>query len=143
MTRSTCDESVPVVIVGGGYAGLASSLLLAHHGVRSVLVDRHAGMSIQGRARGINQRTMEIYRALGLASRIQEAGRPFDAEAGVVRCKSLVDDWQWIVADSMPRSLPDLSPGEFAMADQSTVEPILADAARARGADLRFHTQCV
>ncbi|MEV4443838.1 FAD-dependent oxidoreductase, partial [Streptomyces sp. NPDC049577] len=73
-THGTYDDDVPVLIVGGGYAGLATSLFLAHHGVRSLLVDRHPGVAIQGRARGINPRTMEIYRPLGLEDRIKEAG---------------------------------------------------------------------
>ncbi|GLW06796.1 FAD-dependent oxidoreductase [Microtetraspora sp. NBRC 13810] len=137
------DETVPVLIVGGGYAGLASSLFLSHHGVRSVLVDRHPDVSIQGRARGINQRTMEIYRPLGLERRIREAGRPFDEEAGVVRCETLAGEWNWILEDDTRRALPDLTACEFGMADQRSVEPILIDAARGEGADIRFNVRCV
>ncbi|GAA3083662.1 FAD-dependent monooxygenase [Streptosporangium carneum] len=137
------DETVPVLIVGGGYAGLASSLFLSHHGVRSVLVDRHPDVSIQGRARGINQRTMEIYRPLGVAARIREAGRPFDGEAGVVRCRSLADEWHWILEDDTRGALPELTACEFGMADQRSVEPVLIDAARANGADIRFGVRCV
>jgi putative polyketide hydroxylase len=137
------DETAPVLIVGGGYAGLASSLFLSHHGVRSVLVDRHPAVSIQGRARGINQRTMEIYRPLGIEPGIREAGRPFDEEAGVVRCETLASEWNWILEEDTRKALPELTACEFGMADQRSVEPILIDAARARGADIRFNTQCV
>lgn len=140
---SSYDDNVPVLIVGGGYAGLATSLFLSHHGVPALLVDRHAGVSIQGRARGINPRTMEIYRALGLEERVKEAGRPFDADNGVVRCESLSSEWHWIMEEDSPRALPGLTAGEFCMADQSTVEPILAEAARARGAEIRHNTQCL
>ncbi|GAA2150409.1 FAD-dependent oxidoreductase [Kitasatospora kazusensis] len=140
---SSYDENVPVLIVGGGYAGLATSLFLAHHGVRSLLVDRHAGVAVQGRARGINPRTMEIYRPLGIEERIKEAGRPFDADSGVVRCESLSSEWNWIMMQDSPRALPELTAGEFGMADQSTVEPILAETARAAGAEIRHYTQCV
>ncbi|MGV9304182.1 FAD-dependent monooxygenase [Nonomuraea sp. NPDC003727] len=132
-----------VLIVGGGYAGLASSLFLSHQGVRCVLVDRHSGVSILGRARGINPRTTEIYRPLGLDAAIKAAGRPFDEESGVARCTTLADEWHWISDEKSPRALPELTAGEFGMADQSTVEPILARAARDRGADLRFNTRCV
>lgn len=135
------DERVPVLIVGGGYAGLTSALFLAHHGVRPLLVDRHPGVSIQGRARGINQRSMEIYRPLGLEPAIHEAGRPFDHDAGVARCETLAGHWTWLFEQEAPRAWPDLSAGEFCMADQNTVEPLLIDAARTRGADLRFNTQ--
>ncbi|WP_327581759.1 FAD-dependent monooxygenase [Nonomuraea sp. NBC_00507] len=138
----TTLKETPVLIVGGGYAGLASALLLAHQGVRCVLVDRHPGASILGRARGINQRTMEIYRPLGLEQAVTEAGRPFAEEGGVARCTTLADEWQWIIAGDFPRALPELTAAEFCMADQSSVEPILAAAARDRGAELLFNTQC-
>jgi 2-polyprenyl-6-methoxyphenol hydroxylase-like FAD-dependent oxidoreductase len=136
-------ELTPVLIVGGGFAGLASALFLSHHGVPSVLVDRHPGVSIQGRARGINQRTMEIYRPLGIEALIKEAGRPFDEDSGVVRCESLAGEWNWLLADESRAPLPDLTPCGFGMADQRSVEPILIAAARERGADIRFGTQCV
>ncbi|WP_260477509.1 FAD-dependent monooxygenase [Nonomuraea sp. WAC 01424] len=135
-------SEIPVLIVGGGYAGLASALFLSHHGVPCVLVDRHPGVSILGRARGINPRTMEIYRPLGLEQAVKEAGRPFDEEGGVARCETLAGEWHWIFEGGSSRAMPELTAGEFGMADQSTVEPILADAARARGADLRFDTRC-
>jgi putative polyketide hydroxylase len=140
---TTAQEQVPVLIVGGGYAGLASALFLSHHGVRTILVDRHPAVSIQGRARGINPWTMEIYRPLGLEPEIKAAGLPFDAESGVVQCQNLAGEWTWIVEQDMPRALPDLTAGEFGMAHQSSVEPILVQAARANGADIRFSTQCI
>jgi putative polyketide hydroxylase len=105
----TTLKETPVLIVGGGYAGLASALLLAHQGVRCVLVDRHPGASILGRARGINQRTMEIYRPLGLEQAVTEAGRPFAEEGGVARCTTLADEWQWIITEDFPRALPELT----------------------------------
>ena len=138
----TGDETAPVLIVGGGYAGLASSLFLSHHGVRSVLVDRHPAVSIQGRARGINQRTMEIYRPHGVEARIMEAGRPFDEESGVVRCASIAGDWEWLLGEGTRQPLPELTACEFGMADQRSVEPILIEAARKNGADIRFNTLC-
>ncbi|MFI6850140.1 FAD-dependent monooxygenase [Kitasatospora sp. NBC_00085] len=140
---SSYDDTVPVLIVGGGYAGLATSLFLSHHGVRSLLVDRHAGVAVQGRARGINPRTMEIYRPLGIEPLIKEAGRPFDADSGVVRCANLSSEWNWIMQQDSPRALPEFTAGEFGMADQSTVEPVLAGAAREKGAEIRHYTQCV
>jgi 2-polyprenyl-6-methoxyphenol hydroxylase-like FAD-dependent oxidoreductase len=137
------DETVPVLIVGGGYAGLASALFLAHNGVRPLLVDRHPSVSIQGRARGINQRTMEIYRAVGVADLVNEAGQPFDDESGVVRCETIAGEWDWLLGDETREPLPGLTAAGFAMADQRSVEPILIDAARDRGAQIRQNTQCL
>ncbi len=140
---TTHDERVPVLIVGGGYAGLASSLFLSAHGVRSLLVDRHSGVSVQGRARGINPRTMEIYRAFGLAPAVHAAGKPFEQDAGGVRAETLAGEWYWLFEQDAPRSWPDLSAGEFNLADQNAVEPVLRSATVARGADQRFDTELV
>lgn len=101
------DEHVPVLIVGGGYAGLASSLFLSHHGVHCLLVDRHAGVSLQGRARAINPRTMEIYRAFGVAPAVYEAGKPFENDAGVARCEALAGEWYWLHDQDGLLSWPD------------------------------------
>ena len=57
-----CD----VLVVGGGLIGLAASVFLAQQGVRTWLVERHAAISIHPKARGVNVRSMEIYRAAGM-----------------------------------------------------------------------------
>ena len=62
---------VPVLIVGGGPVGLTASILLSQHGIRSLLVERHPGTAILPKARGINARTMEMYRQCGV-----DAGDP-------------------------------------------------------------------
>ncbi|WP_232660300.1 FAD-dependent monooxygenase [Pseudonocardia sp. TRM90224] len=136
-------RNVPVLIVGGGLAGLTSSLFLARQGVPSLLVDRHPGVSIHGKARGINQRTMEIYRAYGIADAVARAGAPFDEESGVAFCESLAGEWKWLVDADEPRAWPDLTAGEFCMADQNTVEPVLIEAARAAGAEHLRDTEMI
>ena len=60
---------IPVLISGGGPVGLTASLLLSQHGVRSLLVERHPGTAIMPKARGINARTMEMFRQCGIDSR--------------------------------------------------------------------------
>ena len=67
---------VPVLIVGGGPVGLTASLLLSQHGIRSLLVERHPGPAILPKARGINARTMEMYRQMGIEADIRAAGFP-------------------------------------------------------------------
>ncbi len=64
------QENVPVLIVGGGLTGLSAAVFLAHHGVRATLVERHPGTSTHPKARAINPRTMELYRAVGMEERV-------------------------------------------------------------------------
>src|SRR5215204_1817931 len=61
----------PVLVVGAGPAGLVTSLTLAHHGVPSLLVEKHAGTSIYPRATGVSTRTMEIFRGLGVEAAVR------------------------------------------------------------------------
>ena len=61
---STVAE-IPVLIVGGGPAGLAMSLLLSRHGTPSLLIDERQAPSPLPRARGVHSRAMEILRVCG------------------------------------------------------------------------------
>src|SRR5215212_12100454 len=75
-TSSSLDsinETTPVLIVGGGLTGLSTALFLAWHGVRPLLVERHPDLLIHPRARGFNQRTVELFRQVGLESAIRAA----------------------------------------------------------------------
>jgi putative polyketide hydroxylase len=65
---------IPVLISGGGPVGLTASLLLSRHGVGSLLVERHPSTALTPKARGINARTMEIFRQCGIDAAIRDAG---------------------------------------------------------------------
>jgi putative polyketide hydroxylase len=65
---------IPVLIFGGGPVGLTASLLLSQHGVRSLLVERHPSTALTPKARGINARTMEIFRQCGIDTAVRDAG---------------------------------------------------------------------
>ena len=55
MTKS---QRVPVLIVGGGGAGLTASMLLGTHGIESLLVSALPTTSILPKAHVLNQRAM-------------------------------------------------------------------------------------
>jgi putative polyketide hydroxylase len=80
---------IPVLIVGGGPVGLTASLLLSQHGVQSLLVERHPGTAILPKARGINARTMEMYRQMGIEADIRTAGFPPEYGGMIVWTESL------------------------------------------------------
>ncbi|MGH8761473.1 MAG: FAD-dependent monooxygenase, partial [Burkholderiales bacterium] len=64
-----------VLIVGAGPTGLMLANQLGRRGVRTMIIDRHAGPSLQTRALGVQARTMEIYSKLGIVDRAFELGK--------------------------------------------------------------------
>src|SRR5215470_17208744 len=67
---------VPVLIVGGGGAGLTSSMLLSQLGVETLLVSALPTTSVLPKAHVLNQRAMEILTEVGVADEIYRRGTP-------------------------------------------------------------------
>lgn len=136
------DTDHPVVIVGGGLNGLTAACLLAHHGVRPVLIERHADTSFQYKFAGISPRSMEIFRELGIEDEIRER-RTGDQQGGcLARGRNLSDpEIRW-GGSAWPDASP-FSPTQPATCDQHVLEPILRRHAESLGADIRFATECV
>lgn len=61
---------IPVLIVGAGVGGLATSALLAKHGIPSLLVEKRREVFIYPKARNLSFRTLEILRGLGLSDQV-------------------------------------------------------------------------
>src|SRR4029453_9960961 len=70
------NEHVPVLIVGGGGAGLTASMLLARQGVEHLLVSARPDTSHLPKAHVLNQRAMEILEDCGVAEEIAERSTP-------------------------------------------------------------------
>ena len=66
----------PVLIVGGGGAGLTASMLLSKLGIRHILVSSLPHTSVLPKAHVLNQRTMEIFQEVGVADRILKQSTP-------------------------------------------------------------------
>src|SRR5436190_4795628 len=69
-------SETPVLIVGGGPSGLASSLTLSHLGAPSMLVSKYPGTLEHPRAVGIMQRTAELLRLWGAEEEVRRRGVP-------------------------------------------------------------------
>lgn len=76
MTDTAELERVPVLIVGGGGAGLTASMLLAEQGVEHLLISARPTTSDLPKAHVLNQRAMEILDDVGVADAIAQAGTP-------------------------------------------------------------------
>ncbi len=70
------EERVPILIVGGGGAGLTASMLLARLGVDHLLVSARRGTSDLPKAHVLNQRAMEILEDCGVADEIAARSTP-------------------------------------------------------------------
>ena len=136
--------NVPVLVVGAGPAGLATTIGLGRHGVGSMLIERHPSTSIFPKASGISTRTMEIMRSWGLepAVRAQSlAALPFAPIRETLMSPDLA---------TVPLNFPTdeqalaVSPTRPSITPQDRIEPIMVDRARSLpGVDLRFNTELV
>ena len=75
------DIEVPVLIVGGGGAGLTASMLLSGLGVDTLLVNSLPTTSTLPKAHILNQRAMEIMTDAQTADEIYAIGTPFEGFA--------------------------------------------------------------
>ena len=68
-----------VLVAGAGPTGLVLALWLTHLGVRVRIIDRTEAPGTTSRALGVQARTLELYRQLGLAAPAVAQGLPFAA----------------------------------------------------------------
>src|SRR2546421_713650 len=69
------NGAADVLVVGAGPTGLMLATQLGRRGVRARIIDRHTGPSLQTRALGVQARTLEIYRHLGIVERALALGK--------------------------------------------------------------------
>ena len=136
---------VPVLIVGGGPVGLTASILLSRQGVRSLLVERHAGTAVHPKARAINARTMEMYRQCGVEAAIRTAGLGPEHTGLVVWTTTLsgAEIERRVPWRAGPQSLA-VSPVRNCLCAQDDLEPVLRAFAERQGpGELRFNTELI
>jgi len=136
-------QSVPVLIVGGGPVGLTASLLLSRRGIRSLLVERHPGTAIHPKARGINARTMEIFRQQGVEAEVRAAGLPPERTGFIIWARTLAGEEieRRVPARGRPES-EGITPVRACLCAQDYLEPVLRRfAERQAPAELRFDTE--
>ena len=135
---------VPVLVVGGSLVGLSTALLLGHHGIRSVVVEHHRGTAIHPRAAQISQRTMEVFRTVGIEQIVRrKSDEQFVQDGAIMAVETLAGkELAWFIAN-LNEGIRDVSPTERVFISQSLLEPLLKSKAEELGAELRFSTDMV
>lgn len=72
-------KTIPVIIVGAGPVGLSMALALARQNIRSLVIERNATTTQHPRARGVNVRTMELFRQWGNVTELLKYEQPKEA----------------------------------------------------------------
>lgn len=141
-------RDTPVLVVGGGPVGLTLAIDLGRRGIACTLVDRRPEPGMLPKMERCNARTMEIFRRLGIAERVRDAGYDRRLPMDVYIVTSLVDpplvhhpypsvdELRATAAASNDGSHP-LEP--YQLISQYTLEPLLKSAAEATpGVTVRF-----
>ncbi|HKR47693.1 MAG TPA: FAD-dependent monooxygenase [Paraburkholderia sp.] len=134
--------STDVLVVGAGPAGLTAAVCLAQAGVRVVALSRYSGTAPQPRASFTNQRTMEVFRDIGIESDVRLVSTPGLTMGHNVMAASLTGPeimrYQTYGVGERLTDYHLASPCEFYNSPQHVLEPVMFRAALDRGADVRF-----
>src|SRR5262249_59173471 len=126
-----------------GPVGLTASLLLSQHRVRSLLAERHPGTAVLPKARGINARTMEMFRQCGVEDAVRAAGLPAERTGLIVWTESLAgrEIERRVPGRATPQNMA-MTPVRNCLCAQDDLEPVLRRfAERQGGGELRFDTE--
>ncbi|GAP51111.1 FAD-dependent oxidoreductase [Streptomyces azureus] len=135
-----------VLIVGSGPAGASAALALSTYGVPNIVVTRYASLADTPRAHITNQRTMEVLRDLGVEQEVVAQATPQHLMGNTTFCTSLAGEELGRVRswgnDPLVQAEHELaSPTRMCDMPQHLMEPVLVNAAVARGTRLRFETE--
>jgi 2-polyprenyl-6-methoxyphenol hydroxylase-like FAD-dependent oxidoreductase len=131
-----------VLIVGGSLVGLSAACFLAHHGVRPLVIEKHAGTSIHPRAGYFHLGTMEAYRRIGLEPAILKASHEqFGPDGGINAVESLAGRELAMHIADINAGVEPYSPSRRFFMTQQSLEPILHGRATELGARLSYRTE--
>ncbi|VUC25661.1 unnamed protein product [Clonostachys rosea] len=125
----------PVLIVGGGPVGIISAILLARHGIRSTIVEKHMSGLDLPKAHVMGPRSLEILRQAGLdLHRLRALGaKPEDAD--VVRFVTSLIGYEFCKIPLLPESAEEqnFTPENIANVAQPRLEDYLYEVASQTG----------
>jgi 2-polyprenyl-6-methoxyphenol hydroxylase-like FAD-dependent oxidoreductase len=128
--RAVAEHEVPVLVVGGSLVGLTTSALLGDLGVPHLLVESHSGTAIHPRAASFHQRTMEVFRSVGLQEPVEKpAAQEFVQNGAIMAVESLGGKELHYFFHSYNDGVEGLSPTDRLFLTQVGLEPVLRDRA--------------
>jgi 2-polyprenyl-6-methoxyphenol hydroxylase-like FAD-dependent oxidoreductase len=126
-----------VLVVGAGPTGLMLANQLGRRGVRTMIIDRHNGPSLQTRALGVQARTMEIYSKLSIIDRALELGKRGNGA-------NIWAEGRWMARVPLGEAGQRLSPYPFILIlGQDDNERIMGDKLRDWGISVQWNTELV
>src|SRR4051812_38065166 len=138
------EEEIPVLIVGGSLVGLTTAMLLGHHGVPSLSIERHAGTAIHPRAGHFQLRTMETLRMMGLEERVRAKSlETYSATGGIIAVESLAGRELATYVKELNEGVEGFSPTVRVFINQDALEPLIRERALELGATLRNRAEVV
>ncbi|HEY4422478.1 MAG TPA: FAD-dependent monooxygenase [Pseudonocardia sp.] len=142
----TVDLQTDVLVIGSGPAGGGAALALATLGVDHMVVTKYRWTANTPRAHITNQRTMEIFRDLGIEGDVLAQGTPHDLMGDTVFCTSLAGDEigrvrTWGTHPAREADYTLASPSSNCDIPQTFLEPIVIGHAASRGSSIRFDTE--
>jgi 2,4-dichlorophenol 6-monooxygenase len=137
-----------VLVVGTGPAGSAAAALLATYGVKPLVITKWNWTCRTPRAHITNQRTMEVFRDLGIENIINEKRTAQDYMGANVFCTSLAGEelGRLLTWGTHPQRKADYtiaSPTTICDVPQDLLEPILVATAASRGSTVMFNWEYV
>jgi len=136
-TAGTEREYAPVLIAGGGMVGLSAATFLAHHGVRTVTVERLKSSSPLPRAAFFHMRTLEMFRAVGIEDAVREqSAKEFVPEGAIIARDCVAGRTLANIIANLNEGVEAISPCRRLFLNQPSLEPILRERARAAGATI-------
>ncbi|MFD9001466.1 FAD-dependent oxidoreductase [Streptomyces sp. NPDC059582] len=135
-----------VVVVGSGPAGASAALLLSTLGVGTIMITKYRWTANTPRAHITNQRSMEVFRDLGIEDQVLADATEHGLVGDTVFCTSIAGEeigriHTWGTRADREADYRLASPCLTVDIPQTYLEPILVRNAAARGAQTRFSSE--
>jgi 2,4-dichlorophenol 6-monooxygenase len=137
-----------VLVVGAGPFGLTTALALAQLGVRVRVISRTPWVADTPRAHITSQRTMEVFRDLGVEKEAMRVATPWAQMGDALLAISLTGPEiarmpSWGSGFARHGDYRRHSPCDYLDIPQNRLEPVLVDAVGRAGVTITYHTELV